>query len=606
MKKQNENGRISEDRLSRANKRKKNNTIASILVMTGCLLVLVLVTYVAGILYSWIDSRFQDNANDLAAAAEAGSQTESAAEAVKTYTQEEVDALIAEAKQQAEDEEENKILSGIRDGLTSGTTMVETLRPYYPDELVVVSNGTFNFVPIRDDLQKNDYALENLNILEDGEVQYMQDGQVVSHKGIDVSKHQGNIDWTKVAADGVEFAFIRVGLRGYGTEGKLVEDEYFEQNIKGALQAGIKVGVYFYSQAITDAELLEEANLVLEKVKPYNVELPIVYDVEKVSGGKGRANALSVEERTRLTALFCQTVQDAGYKPMIYHNMEMSTLMLDLAVSGFGCYGSYSDRPGYDIISQAMGGLMSVTGAKNGDPTRSGNAMGDILGGMNLVIGVLMALNVRTLTGKGQKVDVSLVDSVVASLENAYTRYFESGQLPVRNGNAYASIAPYDSYQAKDGQVIIACGNQKLYEKLCNEVLHMPWMITDERFLTVSLRVQNNEIQKKYIEEWTTQYTVNEIVENVLAKGIPAGPIYNVRQITEDKHIAIEREMFVEIEHPVIGKMKVNGNPIKLMDNMPEISKPAPTLGQHNEEIFCGLLKHSEEQIKEWRKHNII
>lgn len=331
MKKENENGRIPEDRLSRANKRKKNNTIASILVMTGCLLVLVLVTYVAGILYSWIDSKFQDNANDLAAAAEAGSQTEeSTQEVVKTYTQEEVDALIAEAKQQAEDEEENKILSGIRDGLTSGTTMVETLRPYYPNELVVVSNGTFNFVPIRDDLQKNDYVLENLNILEDGEVQYMQDGQVVSHKGIDVSKHQGNIDWTKVAADGVEFAFIRVGLRGYGTEGKLVEDEYFEQNVKGALQAGIKVGVYFYSQAITDEELLEEANLVLEKVKPYNIELPIVFDVEKVSGGKGRANELSVEERTRLTALFCQTIQDAGYKPMIYHNMEMGTLMLDL------------------------------------------------------------------------------------------------------------------------------------------------------------------------------------------------------------------------------------------------------------------------------------
>ena len=331
MKKQNENGRIPEDRLSRANKRKKNNTIASILVMPGCLLVLVLVTYVAGILYSWIDSKFQNNANDLAAAAEAGSQTEeSTQEVVKTYTQEEVDALIAEAKQQAEDEEENKILSGIRDGLTSGTTMVETLRPYYPNELVVVSNGTFNFVPIRDDLQKNDYVLENLNILEDGEVQYMQDGQVVSHKGIDVSKHQGNIDWTKVAADGVEFAFIRVGPRGYGTEGKLVEDEYFEQNVKGALQAGIKVGVYFYSQAITDEELLEEANLVLEKVKPYNIELPIVFDVEKVSGGKGRANELSVEERTRLTALFCQTIQDAGYKPMIYHNMEMGTLMLDL------------------------------------------------------------------------------------------------------------------------------------------------------------------------------------------------------------------------------------------------------------------------------------
>ena len=331
MKKENENSRISEDRLSRANRRKKNNTIASILVMTGCLIVLVLVTYIAGILYSWIDSKFQDNANDLAAAAEAGSQTEeSTAEVVKTYTQEEVDALIAEAKQQAEDEEENKILSGIRDGLTSGTTMVETLRPYYPNELVVVSNGTFNFVPIRDDLQKNDYFMDNLNILEDGEVQYLQDGQVVSHKGIDVSKHQGNIDWAKVAADGVEFAFVRAGLRGYGTEGKLVEDDTFEQNVTGALQAGLKVGVYFYSQAITEEEVLEEANLVLEKVKPYNIQLPIVFDVEKVSGGKGRANALSVEERTHLAALFCQTIQDAGYKPMIYHNMEMGTLMLDL------------------------------------------------------------------------------------------------------------------------------------------------------------------------------------------------------------------------------------------------------------------------------------
>lgn len=335
MKKENENGRISEDRLSKANKRKKNNTIASILVMTGCLIVLVLVTYIAGILYSWIDSKFQDNANDLAAAADAGiqsleSESTQTQEVAKTYTQEEVDALIAEAKQQAEDEEENKILSGIRDGLTSGTTMVETLRPYYPNELVVVSNGTFNFVPIREDLQKNDYVMDNLNILEDGEVQYLQDGQVVSHKGIDVSKHQGDIDWTKVAADGVEFAFVRAGLRGYGTEGKLVEDDTFEQNVTGALQAGLKVGVYFYSQAITEEEVLEEANLVLEKVKPYNIQLPIVFDVEKVSGGKGRANALSVEERTHLAALFCQTIQDAGYKPMIYHNMEMGTLMLDL------------------------------------------------------------------------------------------------------------------------------------------------------------------------------------------------------------------------------------------------------------------------------------
>lgn len=284
---------------------------------------------------------------------------------------------------------------------------------------------------------------------------------------------------------------------------------------------------------------------------------------------------------------------------------EINPRLIYGAVSGFGSYGPYAMRPGYDIVSQAMGGLMSVTGAKGGEPTRSGNAMGDILGGMNLVIGVLAAVNYRNMTGKGQRVDISLVDSVVASLENAYVRYFKSHELPVRNGNAYASIAPYDAYHAKDGYVIIACGNQKLYEKFCNEVVNMPWMITDERFLTVPLRVENNEIQKKYIEEWTTQYTVDEVVDIVLSHGIPAGPIYNVKQITEDHHIAEVREMFIDIDHPVIGKMTVNGCPVKLMDAMPRINRPGPTLGQHNEEVYKAI-GYTDDELEEMKKENVI
>jgi formyl-CoA transferase len=285
---------------------------------------------------------------------------------------------------------------------------------------------------------------------------------------------------------------------------------------------------------------------------------------------------------------------------------EINPRLIYGAVSGFGSYGPYSQRPGYDIISQAMGGLMSVTGPEGGEETRSGNAMGDILGGMNLVMGVTMALYARERTGKGQRVDVSLVDSVVASLENAYIRYFESGKLPVRMGNAYASIAPYDSYQAKDGKVIIACGNQKLYEKFCREVVNMEWMITDERFLTVPLRVQNNKIQKKYIEEWTMQHTVAEVVEIVLGKGIPAGPINNVKQIVEDDHIRNAREMFVEVDHPVIGPMVVNGNPIKLMDMMPRVNYPAPTLGQHNEEILKGFVGLSDEEFEALKANGTI
>lgn len=275
------------------------------------------------------------------------------------------------------------------------------------------------------------------------------------------------------------------------------------------------------------------------------------------------------------------------------------------ALSGFGSYGPYSQRPGYDIVSQGMGGLMSITGAEGGEPTRSGNAMGDILGGMNLVIGVLLAVHARDLTGVGQRIDISLVDSVVASLENAYVRYFKSGQIPERTGNAYASIAPYDTYMAKDGWVILACGNQKLYEKFCTEVLDMPWMITDERFLTVPLRVKNNKLQKAYIEKWSMQYTVDEIVEKMLGKGIPAAPLYDVKQITEDAHIAGAREMFIEVEHPVIGRSRVNGNPVKLIDMMPRINYPAPTLGQHNEEVL-GALGYTMQQIETLRAEKII
>lgn len=334
----------SEDRLERAKKRRKSKSVGSILVFFGCFLVLVVVTYIAGYLYMWIDNEFQKNANDIAAAVmEAESQDGEGGTA--SYTQEELDAKVAEAVESARAEGAQtasaEILDGIRAGLESGQTYVETLRPFYPDDLLVVSNGQFHFVPIQKHLKLNDYTEENLNILETGEYQYLENGQVISHKGIDVSKHQGEIDWQQVVEDGVEFAFIRVALRGYGT-GKLVEDEYFEQNIQGALNAGIKVGVYIYSQAINEAEVLEEASLVLDKIAPYEIQCPVVFDVEKVTGDSGRMNELTLEERTNLTLLFCQTIENAGYRPMIYYNMEMGALMLDLeTLEGYDKWFAY-------------------------------------------------------------------------------------------------------------------------------------------------------------------------------------------------------------------------------------------------------------------------
>ena len=276
------------------------------------------------------------------------------------------------------------------------------------------------------------------------------------------------------------------------------------------------------------------------------------------------------------------------------------------AVSGFGSYGRYSKRPGYDIISQAMGGLMSVTGHPGNGPTRVGSAIGDVLGGMNLVIGILAAIEARHTTGEGQRVDVSLIDSVVASLENAYQRYEVSHENPKRMGNAYASIAPYDSYEASDGWFVIGCGNDKLYKQFCDNILHMPELVTDPRFDCNVNRVANNLELKAIIEEnFAKKHTVSECVDMILAAGIPAGPIYNVSDIMEDPHIRDDREMFVHVDHPVMGDVILNGNPVKLSDTKVGIRFPSPTLGQHNKEIFHSL-GYSDEEIAALKEKGVF
>jgi len=242
------------------------------------------------------------------------------------YTQAEMEEKAA----QLAEEQTKLLLDQLAEGLNSGSTMVETLRPLYKDNIVVVSSGKFHFVPISDRLKKHDYRTENLQIAANGEISYMENGQVTSYKGIDVSKYNGKIDWGKVAADGVEFAFIRVGIRGYGAEGRLVEDEGFEENVENALMNGIKVGVYFFSQATTVEEAIEEAEFVKQIIAPYKIQCPVVFDVEKVADSEGRMNKLSVEDRTQMAITFCEEIEKAGYKPMIYYNMEMAALMLDL------------------------------------------------------------------------------------------------------------------------------------------------------------------------------------------------------------------------------------------------------------------------------------
>lgn len=249
------------------------------------------------------------------------------------YTYKEVQEMLEKEREEiAANTTANKdeSLETMKALLEAGSSISETLRVMYPDDIIMLSGGRYHFVPINRSLKMNQFTEDNLVKKSSGELQYLEGDQIISHKGIDVSKHQGKIDWKKVAGDGVEFAFLRVAFRGYGKEGKLVLDDSFEQNIKDAIANHIKVGVYIYSQAMNEEELMEEANLVLEAIAPYKIECPVVYDVEKVSGADGRMNSLDPKTRTDLTILFCDTIAKAGYKPMIYHNMEMGALMLEI------------------------------------------------------------------------------------------------------------------------------------------------------------------------------------------------------------------------------------------------------------------------------------
>ena len=244
----------------------------------------------------------------------------------QTYTSDEVEALVDEAKEEGR----VSVLSSIKESLENGNTVISVLKSLYPEYIVVAANQKYNFVPINESLAKNSYKIDNLVIDEEtGRFSYMEDNQVTSRFGIDVSSHQGDIDWQAVAADGVEFAFIRAVYRGYGT-GKLVIDEKCLQNIDGAQANGIDVGLYVFSQAITEEEVLEEANTVISLLEGRSLQLPIVFDVEKVSDSEARTNALSVQDRTDLTIAFLKAIENAGFDTMIYHNTEMGAMLLDL------------------------------------------------------------------------------------------------------------------------------------------------------------------------------------------------------------------------------------------------------------------------------------
>ncbi|GAB4275986.1 MAG: CaiB/BaiF CoA-transferase family protein [Deferrisomatales bacterium] len=275
------------------------------------------------------------------------------------------------------------------------------------------------------------------------------------------------------------------------------------------------------------------------------------------------------------------------------------------AASGFGQTGPYRCKPAYDVVVQGMGGIMSITGHPGGPPTRVGASIGDITAGLFTAVGILAALRARERTGKGQLVDVAMLDCQVAILENAIARYEVSGQPPGRIGNRHPSITPFTSVEAADGYLIVAIGNDALWRKFCR-LVGREELAEQAAYRTNRERTENWESLEPVLAEIFAGRTVAQWLELLEGAGVPCGPINTVDRVVADPQIRA-RGMVVEVDHPVAGKTKMAGCPIKL-SAAPERwePSPAPLLGEHSREVLGGLLGLTEAEIDALEEEGVL
>ena len=266
---------------------------------------------------------------------------------------------------------------------------------------------------------------------------------------------------------------------------------------------------------------------------------------------------------------------------------ELNPKLIYCSITGFGQTGSMKDKPGYDFMIQALGGLMSITGEPEGEPMKTGVAVVDLFAGQNAIIAILAALQARTMTGRGQHLDISLFDSQLGWLANVASNYLISGKLPKRYGNAHANIVPYQSFQASDGWFAIAVGNDKQFVRLC-EMLGKPEIAVDEKFATNSARVQNRAEIISLLVSIFKNASVSEWLTKLDKAEIPSGPIQNFEQVFSMPTVK-EREMLVKMDHPTIGELPLVGSPLKMSDTPVQYRLHPPLMGEHTQEVLREL-----------------
>jgi formyl-CoA transferase len=278
------------------------------------------------------------------------------------------------------------------------------------------------------------------------------------------------------------------------------------------------------------------------------------------------------------------------------------------SITGFGQTGPYRNRPGYDYIFQAMSGLMSITGERDdlpgGGPAKVGLAICDVITGIYSSFAVMTALAHRERTGEGQHIDMSLLDVTVAAISHINMNYLVGGIVPKRMGTAHPSIVPYQVFDAQDGQMVVAVGNDTQFGKLCG-ALGVAELPGDERFRSNVARVKHRDALIPLLQQRFAQRPVGAWIDNLTGIGVPCGPINNIQQVFDDPHIKA-RGMRVEVAHPRAGHVSMLANPAKLSATPPAYDRAPPRLGEHTREVLASVLGMSAESIDSLAAAHII
>jgi crotonobetainyl-CoA:carnitine CoA-transferase CaiB-like acyl-CoA transferase len=289
-----------------------------------------------------------------------------------------------------------------------------------------------------------------------------------------------------------------------------------------------------------------------------------------------------------------------GYAPLAAKHPRL----VYCSITGFGATGPLRHRPGYDAVVQAEGGLMSLTGPGDGDPYRLGVAIADIAAGLFAAQGIALALFVRERTGRGQLVDIGMLDSVASLLTYQAGIYFTTGRTPVRMGNRHPSIAPYDTVAAEDGTLVLAVGNDAQWRTFCG-IAGLASLAEDERFATNAARVEHYDELRPLIARALRARSRQEWIDRLVPAGVPCAAVRGLDEVLTDPQLAA-REMIQSVRHPAAGPVKVLANPIKLSETPPAVEAPPPRLGEHTARVLQELLGLAPADIARLKSDGVI